>query len=763
MTRIRPLPPSSPRPRRAGLAPRAEFGTLVSATGLERSFTNEPAGENDPLRNGKDTAILDKTVWGTLRFLLLSLWLAGGLTAGAAHAALDAVSGVQDGDPPELTQVLEDGDPTLVAYSLANGFPLWYRDADGLKLQLCLDQAVERADGGIFLPCPTEEPLPGAPISFPLNFGAEAFWWLANAAGVYTSRQDGVLVAGGDMLFVGALEAAFAADLGAQDGDQVGFARIRLRISVPRPGIYRVTHPYGTFTYAITDPGRRAINQTQDIGNFFLPGPPPLGDFTRALPDGEAPFGGGDPPLGFDFSLNAGVVDEDGRSIGPFLVAADEPGGDPLNFIEAVDGSRYLADPGAGALHLEVPVTGSPTGDNFFRLELLALLEQDELGAFTVEVDPAAREFFLNAADDSQVVTVTRFQIMGKLFDDRPNLPPTAEPVAVATARNTPLTIDVSGHVRDELVPGVNEHGIKAPLHALGLPTDPTDLLAEIRLARPLTTREGGTVQRFTSVSSGVSTFRYTPPAGFTGLDAFHYVVQDEGGLISAPAEVTVIVEDLQALRAEFRPRTGTWRLEGTSSQVDGNTVELFAAPHAELTGDAVQPAPVATAARGLAALGLSSDRVDVRISLDPLPATPVIFLTLHVAPVGATTGPAVLFLFDSAVDGPFPGSFQGFATASNFLPRPAAGVNTFDDVLAGVLEGRAYLNVYTVQHSFGAGELRGDIALPPLGTVAVTPGVETGEWRFEGKAPAGPGAFREVHARSAGGVTVLGFPLRLR
>jgi hypothetical protein len=718
---------------------------------------------------GKDAATVGKIPSRIPGLLAVSLWLALGLTAGLSHAALEAVSGVQAGDPPALTEVLQDGDPTLVAYSLANGFPLWYRDANGLKLQLCLDQAVERAGGGIFFPCATEEPLPGAPISFPANFGAEAFWWMANAAAVFASRQDGIEVAGGDMLFVGALEAAFAADLGADDGDQVAFARIRLRISVPRPGIYEVTHPYGTFTYTVSDPGRRAINQTQDIGSFLLPGPPPLGDFTRALPDGEAPFGGGDPPLGFDFSLNAGVVDEDGRSIGHFLVAADEPGGDPLNFIEAVDGSRYLADPGAGIVPLTVPVTGSPTGNDFFRLELLALLEDDGLGNFTVEVDPEDREFFLNAADDSQVVTVTRFQIMGKLFDDRPNLPPAAEPVAVATARDTPLTIDVRGHVRDELVPGVNEHGIKAPLHALGLPTDPTDLLAEIRLARPLTTREGGTVQRFTSVSSGVSTFRYTPPAGFTGLDAFHYVVQDEGGLISAPAEVTVIVEDLQALRAEYRPRTGKWRIEGTSSLVFGNAVELLASPRAELTGDAVQPAPVTTPARGRAALGLSADRpegparVDLRIALDPLPASPVIFVTLHVAAPGDATGPAVVFLFDSAVDGAFTGAFSGFATANNFLPRPAAGVNTFGDVLAAIFDGRAYLNVYTEQHSFGAGELRGDLALPLLGTAEVTPGEETGEWRFEGKAPTSPGAFRQVHARSAGGVTVLGVPLRLR
>lgn len=691
-----------------------------------------------------------------LGLLAVFLWLA----TSPSHAALEAVSGVQAGDPPVLTEVLADGEPTLVAYSLANGFPLWYRDANGLKLQLCLDQAVERAGGGVFFPCLTEEPVAGAPISFPLNFGAEAAWWMATAAAVYTSRQGDVLTAGGDILFVGALEAAFGANLGAVDGDQIAASSIRLRISVPRPGIYRVTHPYGTFDYALTDAGRRAINQTQDIGNLALPGPPPFGDFTRALPDGEAPFGGEPPPLGFDFSAEGGIVDVEGRSIGPFLVAADAPGGTPVPFIEAVDGSFYLADPGAGALHLEVPVTGSPTGTNFFRLELLNLLEDDGLGNL-VPVDPATENFLLNAADNSQTVTVDRFQLAGKVFADLPNRAPVAVPDAVTIPRGRTVRIDVLANDEDLVGPD-NAHGLHP--QALGLPTNPADLTQEIRLTRPLETAAGGTVRRVTTIGTGRTDFLYTPPSlDFTGEDSFHYVVQDTGGLLSQPALVTVTVEDLQVRRAEYRARTGTWRLEGTSSQLDGNTIDLFASPHAELTGDAVQPVPVATAARGLAALGLSPERVDVRISLDPLPATPVIFLTLHVAPVGAATGPAVLFLFDSAVDGPFPGAFQGFATANNFLPRPDAGVNTFDDVLAAVLGGRAYLNIYTVQHSFGAGELRGDIALPPLGTVAVTPGEETGQWRFEGKTPASPGAFQQVHARSAGGVTVLGVPLRLR
>ncbi len=705
-----------------------------------------------------------------LRIPLISLGILA-LWVSLAGAALDSVSGW---DGPQGAALVPTIVPGEVAYSLANGFPIWYEDENGLKLQLCLDQAVERAGGGIFRPCFTEEPLAGSPISFPGNFGAEAFWWGANAATVFSSRQNGAVVAGGDMLFVAQLEAAFAGDLGAIDGDQVAFSRIRLRISVPRPGIYRVTHPYGTFTYRLEDVGRRVINQTQDIGNFDSPGPPPMGDFTEALFDGEPPFGGASPPLGFDFSANAGIVDVEGRSIGPFLVAADAPGGIPLDFIEAVNGDLYLADPGFGAIHLEVPVTGSTfefdpeefpgVFANFFQLELVALLVEEVPGVLTpvfpdLEGDRSINGFYLNAADDSQIVHVDEFQLSGKLFNDGPNLKPVANDDLVVIAKGRTGRIDVLDNVEDPVGPG-NVHGINP--QALGLPTNPDNLREEILLTRALTTPAGGTVQRFTTISTGRAFFTYTPPSpDFTGEDFFDFVVQDTGGLISDPARVTVIVEDLQAQRAEYRPRLGKWRIAGTSSRIDGNAVEVLAGPVAAMTGASVLPTPVVTDAVGRAALALHDNRIDYVFSVDPLPTSPVIFATIHITAPGESIGPSVFFLFDDILDGVFTGSFSDSLT--NFIARPSVGVNTFADAVAAILEGRAYLNIYTEAHSFGGGELRGAIDVPLVGTADVVDVNGVGTWIFEGKSTASPGTFRQVNLRSAGGVTVLGVPLQLR
>jgi hypothetical protein len=105
-----------------------------------------------------------------------------------AQAELDAVSGLPSGDPAVLSGISGDGNPASVAVNLANGFPLWYRDANGRKLQLCLDTALEVAPGVVVNPCEYEPPT-AAPPSFPGNFGAEAIYWSTVALGNYVSSD----------------------------------------------------------------------------------------------------------------------------------------------------------------------------------------------------------------------------------------------------------------------------------------------------------------------------------------------------------------------------------------------------------------------------------------------------------------------------------------------------------------------------------------------------------------------------------------------
>lgn len=188
-----------------------------------------------------------------------------------------------------------------------DGFPFWYLDSNGLSLERCLDVndplCAFEADA---------VPNPGAPISFPDNFPDEALYWGAEAEMTTSEPEDG------RALLILALEAAFAEDE-IVDGDQVVFGRVRIRIDLAQPGLYRVIHPFGVDEFDVITPGRRAINFTEDISEV-------VGDFAGAL----------------------------GSRIGPFLTW------DPIT--DAPPG--YVGDP--NVLHA---VTGSPFGTNFFRIE----------------------------------------------------------------------------------------------------------------------------------------------------------------------------------------------------------------------------------------------------------------------------------------------------------------------------------------------------------------------------------------------------------
>ncbi len=209
------------------------------------------------------------------------------------------------------------------AYVPANGgFPAWYQDSHGRTLDLCLTKAVSSrvagAPGAPSYMC-TLLPTPGVfddtqPIVFPTNFPDEAFWFTADAA--ITDAARGINLSYGT-----AIEAAFAAEEPVE-GDQVSFARVRIRVDVPTAGTYVVTHPYGVEVFDVPAAGRRAINMTRDIG---IAG---AGDFTGALK--------GD--------------------VGPFLRSVNGP------YTEGNE--RFIGDP-----NLEERVTGSPFNTNFVRIE----------------------------------------------------------------------------------------------------------------------------------------------------------------------------------------------------------------------------------------------------------------------------------------------------------------------------------------------------------------------------------------------------------
>lgn len=216
------------------------------------------------------------------------------------------------------------------------GYPIWYQEnigtitepAGGLKVTLCTPGD----------PMCISDPIdPSVPAQVALRTGGEGFWWSADATIDYN---------GDDFDLILGLEATFGGDESLIDGNQIAFMRERIRIdtNVAGAGFYRITHPYGVRIYEATTAGPRGINETADIG---ITNP--------ADPDGA--FVGAMYSLGPQLlkwtTFNANPALTDARLIKPDI-------NDPTRT------NYFVGDPA-----IEMTVTGSPTGNNFFRVEKL--------------------------------------------------------------------------------------------------------------------------------------------------------------------------------------------------------------------------------------------------------------------------------------------------------------------------------------------------------------------------------------------------------
>ncbi|MFT4416857.1 PKD domain-containing protein [Fredinandcohnia humi] len=161
-----------------------------------------------------------------------------------------------------------------------NGYPVWYKDENGLKL--ALNDNPNDPFSGLLV---TDLPDPTQPVSFPDNYPEEAFYMLAEA-----EMETGT---GERALLVLALEAAFVNEVPVE-GEQIVFGRVRIRIFGLQPNVeYTITHPYGIDTF-IAEPdgeGNGEINFTEDIGGVNG------GDFELALNSRVHPFLRWDPAV----------------------------------------------------------------------------------------------------------------------------------------------------------------------------------------------------------------------------------------------------------------------------------------------------------------------------------------------------------------------------------------------------------------------------------------------------------------------------------
>lgn len=215
----------------------------------------------------------------------------------------------------------------------ATTLPSWYRDPTGLALQSCLDQNGFCILTPLFDPAVTVPPAPitpSGPIS-DLNFPDESFYFIADSlmdvgpAGTARARLRL------------ALEAAFLGGVSPDTG--IVFARVnmqRIPGGLTPNSTYTVTHPYGSFTFT-----------SDDTGASLPAGISPTAAYRVEDPLAASP----------GIYLPPDLAGATNTHLGPFLTAATGLVTDP------VSGHKYVGDP-----LVPTPVTGSPNGNNFFRI-----------------------------------------------------------------------------------------------------------------------------------------------------------------------------------------------------------------------------------------------------------------------------------------------------------------------------------------------------------------------------------------------------------
>lgn len=255
------------------------------------------------------------------------------------------------------------------------GYPLWYQDELGVKLQICLDLSGN---------CITTPPAAGAAsvTTANINFPDEAFYWYADAR---ITRSIG-----GDVRLVLAKEAAFTTPLPSV-GNQIVFDRIRVRIDRLTPGaLYTITHPFGvmtatadadggivinsalkTTTTASTAASTTTLSTTSTTRDGFAIAPT-TDETTLVLVDGTG--GGATTDAKGSGSGGGGTTTPQGE------INTTEDlgcGGAPCDFRMPLEGkiSRFLRwDTGAPTGYLGNPntphaVTGSPFNTNYFKID----------------------------------------------------------------------------------------------------------------------------------------------------------------------------------------------------------------------------------------------------------------------------------------------------------------------------------------------------------------------------------------------------------
>jgi hypothetical protein len=283
------------------------------------------------------------------------------------------------------------------------GFPYWYQDANGLRLELCLDNNPLCLTT---VPDPNRAPFV-ANAEADSNFPDEAFWWSGESNLTGANGVTGLLVL--------ASEGAFSARV--QNGDQIAFGRIRIRIdNLVQGGTYRIVHPYGVDVFDNVSSGRRGINYTEDIGIGDFPNgilnsriKPFLTWDTYGIPAASIPAGDSAPPAGFVGDPTVGH-----KVKGSPIIGAD---GAPQNYfrIERLDPATRQVIQVVGQTNLftvagklaGLAVSATPKGGTYTAPQSVSL----------VSSDPLAMIFYtLDGSDPSDMANPSRTQYSSALL-----------------------------------------------------------------------------------------------------------------------------------------------------------------------------------------------------------------------------------------------------------------------------------------------------------------------------------------------------------
>src|SRR3954471_1791125 len=204
-------------------------------------------------------------------------FLASLFALSGAAVAVAAPGGSTVGDNP-----LKPGNPSLaqVGAVAKNGFPAWYKDGNGTRLEPCLDAGDPLCIMGAL--APPDQPV--TPDDVQGNFPDEFFYQASDAgldnvgANVGTAAKPRF----GKASLVASLAGPFAHAPAPRE--QMVFARLRLRVTdgLQSNANYLFVHPYGERTI-MTDTNGTDLFVTEDIGTI-------AGKFDDALKGRIAPF-----------------------------------------------------------------------------------------------------------------------------------------------------------------------------------------------------------------------------------------------------------------------------------------------------------------------------------------------------------------------------------------------------------------------------------------------------------------------------------------